>query len=474
VAVRTKHYRQYRRQPAAARIAAAIRRHPVRLAAIGALSLGLAWAVITKSLPYALAKAHPDLALRLNPRNPEALIAKARELRLRLMDETPVPFAAPERGEDRSVARPQDAGESTDTNGLNSRAAALSLRIRELARQAIASGPLNPEAYRLFAETVQDLNHRRALMKEALRRSRREPAALLWLMSDAANKREYDAALGYAGLMLQSYPESGKYLIKYIWVITSDPHGLDAVSRSLANKPGWRKQVFEDIPYQMIGTSIPLALMAALKRQDAPPSPSELRPYLDRLVGEDRLDYAFNVWLQFLPPVEAGDLKLLTNGNFERVPSGSPFDWRIAPGVNATADLSPRSGGRQGAFKVTFGTGRVRFPELSQILLLPPGRYRFEGKLSGRLLGERGLRWQLSCASGTRRFIAETEMLFDGSPQWDVFGLEAEIPHLKECKGQLLRLYHDARSASEEFISGEISFSGLQIHGVPETAAVSQ
>ncbi len=121
--------------------------------------------------------------------------------------------------------------------------------------------------------------------------------------------------------------------------------------------------------------------------------------------------------------------------------------------------------------QIKFGEGRIQFPKISQVLFLPPGRYRLEGKLRGAISGKRGLRWQIICATGPHRLLGETEMLLGQSLQWRIFSLDADVPKLSECPGETLRLVHDSRSASEELLSGEVWFSDLRLtHVHPVTA----
>ena len=79
--------------------------------------------------------------------------------------------------------------------------------------------------------------------------------------------------------------------------------------------------------------------MISLKAEGAPPSAKELAPYLDALINKGQADEAYSAWLQFLPEGELANLGLLTNESFGNLPSGSPFDWRIAPGLNAVAEF---------------------------------------------------------------------------------------------------------------------------------------
>jgi hypothetical protein len=65
-------------------------------------------------------------------------------------------------------------------------------------------------------------------------------------------------------------------------------------------------------------------------------------------------------------------------------------------------------------------------------------------------------------------------MLLGQSQEWRVFSLEVEIPQAEDCHGQTLRLFHDSRSASEEFIPGEVWFTGLRLERVPEPKVVAE
>ena len=212
--------------------------------------------------------------------------------------------------------------------------------------------------------------------------------------------------------------------------------------------------------------------MVALKESGAPPTNKELAPYLNFLINKNLIDAAYNAWLQFLPGTELDTLGLLTHPDFEQDPSGLPFDWQIARGLNSVAEFLPLGSAGERALHVSFGVGRVQFPEVSQVVLLAPGKYRLEGKLRGAIIAKRGLRWQICCASGARRSLAETDMLLGQSQQWRVFSLDVEIPPGEDCHGQTLRLFHDSRSASEEFISGEVWFTGLRLERLPEDVAM--
>ena len=345
--------------------------------------------------------------------------------------------------------------------------------IRSLAIQAIANDPLNAEAFRLLGETTDSPNSVRVLMQEVLKRSRRHSIALLWLLNDRYYHKDFGAAVDHANMLLRTHSELAVYAFNYLALIAEDPEGRPLLVQELARAPAWRASFFAALPPQVKQSDTPLKLMIALKESGKHPSNKELAPYLNFLISRNSIEAAYNAWLQFLPKAELDTLGLLTHPNFEQDPTGLAFDWQIARGLNSVAEFLSLGTQSERSLHVSFGGGRVQFPEVSQVVLLPAGKYRLEGKLRGSIIAKRGLRWQLRCTSGSR-ILGETDMLMGQSPQWRTFRLEAVVPQTDDCRGQTLRLFHDSRSASEELISGEAWFSGLHLERIAEPNLVAQ
>ena len=434
--------------------------HPLRTGLLGLFAFTAVWTILTKSLPYALAPTQPELALRLNPNNPVALVTKAEGLRNKL-------WALPSAGKyEKNSGEEKKAALSEED--LSVTGAALRNEIRELALRAISADPLNARAFQLLAETSDGTNQIRIFMQDAFQRSRRESVAALWLLSDSFRSGDYNAALRYADILLRTHRQLDTIVFGYLCLIAEDALGRELLAKQLATNPAWRTRFFEVLPSKVKNPEIPLALMSALHELGKDATQKEIGPYLNYLISADKMELAYNAWLQFLPRTHLEDVGLLANANFEREPSGLPFDWQLQKGVNAIAEIVPLSARRvEQVLHITFGYGRVKFPEVTQFVLLAPGRYRFGGKLRGTITGKRGLEWQLRCASGTHRVLSQTEMLLGDSQQWRSFAFEAEIPNVQDCRGQALRLFHDSRSASEELLSGEVWFSDLVLKRIP-------
>ena len=455
---------------------AALMENPPRSALVGAISLICLWIVLTGSLPYALAPTQPNAALALNPNNPVALLRKAEERRTKLVAITGIGAEKPNGTED---AKREERSNTLSTlpeakgseNELRERED-LREEIRDLALRALANDPLNAGAYRALAEVVSGADQVRLLMHKAFEHSRRESIAVFWLLNDGYYRNDFRATLHYSDILLRTRPELGTYIYSYLSRLAAEPQGRSLLVDRLASEPAWRKQFFQLFPHTSKNADAPLLVMTALRDAGKPILDKELAPYLNFLISINRIDAAYNAWLQFLTAGQLEKIELLTNGRFESKPSGLPFDWKIDPGVNAIADFVPLGKNSKGnAFHIKFSDGRVQFPQLSQVLFLPPGRYRLEGNLRGSISGKRGLRWQIRCASGAQKILGETEMLLGQSPQWRVFAFDTEVPELSECAGEIVRLIHDSRSASEELLSGEVWFSDLRLtHMHPVTA----
>ena len=104
----------------------------------------------------------------------------------------------------------------------------------------------------------------------------------------------------------------------------------------------------------------------------------------------------------------------------------------------------------------------MEFRDVTQLVMLSPGSYRFEGKYKGNLIGRRGLQWRIVCAAGGSTPIGESQMVSGAALTWKTFEFSFTVPKT-ECRAQYVRLAFGARSASERFVSGSIWYDELQI-----------
>lgn len=183
--------------------------------------------------------------------------------------------------------------------------------------------------------------------------------------------------------------------------------------------------------------------------------------YLERLKREGLWTEAWFVWLSHLSQEEQKETGNIYNGSFERPISNLGFGWRYRndPAVFLeTATTFGATGER--ALHLVFRGGRSHFKNLSQQLLLLPGRYYLHGRVrSEGLEAAQGMRWALYCGDGEKE-LAHTGP-FKGTRPWSRFRVSFDVD--KDCQVQLLRLEMAGRIELDYDVVGSIWFDDIGI-----------
>jgi len=451
--------------------------HPRRTVRIGAILVVLLALVATTTLPMALAPTAPGLARALNGHDPQARLAEAEAARADFFKlnrasqpAAPQPATEPEKVDtiaELPEAQPAAAGSSGDVTPAENEDKAT--HIRKLAAAVTAVDPLNPVPFRMEAEVTSDGDEKRRLMDESAKRSRRDLPTIIWLFQDDLKNKRYESALSYADMLLRTTPGLQGQVLAILGHLAEDPEGRPALLHWLAKSASWRLSFFRALNRGITQADTPFKLMQDLEKMGEPPTPEELNQYLTFLLEKKFPDYAYNVWLQTQPVEVLRHMGFLNNPSFEQDPAGDPYDWSMTRSRNAVGEFIPLPDlGGQRAFHVVLGPGRVQFPQLRQTINLTPGRYRLDGKIRGTVVGKRGLVWQVQCYYKANPPLGRTEQLLGQSGSWRLFSLEFQVPDTPECKAQILSLIHDARSASEELVTGEAWFDDLNLTRVEE------
>lgn len=452
------------------------------------LGCGLAWQVLTRSLAVYLADAAPDLARLIDPALPAVVVPAAeRKLQARLEE------VAADRDRRRQAVAALGLGEASQRFAFAAAAGrqpgaaqtgaaivrerlfepAEAAEMRSAIEHALKREPLDARAVRMLGQLADDAGDRArtaAAMRVAARQSLRESAAVYWLLMQAAEARDYRAALAHADALLRSRPSLSTLVVPVLVSIVERPGGSDLIVDALGRDPPWRGQLLSSLPRLAQDERTPLQVLTALKQSRVPPTVHDYRAYIEHLLGRQRFELAYYTWLQSLTPEQLASTGFLFNGNFLLQPSGLPFDWVLRDGPGVTVEIAqlPSEPG-QNALVLEFGVGRVEFPGVTQHLMLGPGGYRLKGRHRGELMGARGLRWRVVCATGGRLPLGEGEMLLGAVPNWREFDVQFTVP-AEGCRAQIVRLDLDARSASEQLVTGRMSFDDLAITRVPANA----
>lgn len=401
---------------------------PFRAGLVASTGLVLFGLVLMHSFVAYLARTAPEAALVLRPDDSAALVAQA------------------EKKFNRSAL---------DAKSL--------LRLHQELETALRANPLDARALRLLAEVAESSKAPNAedYLRLAARLSYHEPLAVERMMQKSFQNKDYSGAASYADALLRTRPELLDDAMPLLGRMAEDENAKSEIDKLLASNPPWRPLFFRALDTAITDARTPLALFGSLKNSVNPPTAEELNGYLLFLTQRKLYNFAYRVWLEFLPASQLEGAGYLFNGSFASRPSGSPFDWTIGQGTGVVVEIAPRPDANdKHALLVEFGPGRVIFPEVVQTVMLPAGGHRFKGRMRGEVIGRRGIQWSIYCVGGAT--IGESAMMLGSYPPWRDFDFDFVVP-ATGCPALLVRLSLLARSASEQLVSGSIWFADLSI-----------
>lgn len=454
---------------------------PIALAIMLLAGAGLLWLVITHSYVAYLADRDPEasLGLRVTARAQLNLVERRLvELRARsdagaaanlsLLDAAGAPRSGEERDRvsvlaDLAARRFSNPDPPADAGAIGPRPAEKE-QLYQMVRDAVRREPLNARGLRLLAELSEGHAPRAEvarLMQMALRRNLHEPIAVLWLLNDALARRDHAGTFKYADILLRTEGRLQGHAIQALAKACEDGEGLELVLQAVRANPPWRQVFLANLAQYVADARIPLQILAGLKDGPAPPTTQEMAPFFSMLLRNHLHELAYYAWIQFLPPDQLARVLVPFNGDFETQPSGLPFDWVIPKSPNAIAGIVPLAepgGGK--ALRIEFGLGRIEFAGVSQLVLLPPGDYSFSAQFTASINGRRGLVWALTCVDGGE--LARSAMMQGNVAKPTRIAFDFKVPEAG-CRAQQLRLFHDSRSASEQFVSGWASQQDVRI-----------
>ena len=354
--------------------------HP-RLAIFSILGLALCWLIVSHSIVAYLSTTAPKTALLLHRNEPTSLLALA---------ENEINFSA------------SDKAKSFGPSQMTPKRLKL---LRDQVETALVVDPLSSRAYRLLgqiAESQGAIRNAEAFMRAATRHSLHEGFAVNWMMLKSFERKDYSTAAYYADALLRSGGPS-KYATPILARMAEEKSAVQDVKKLLVANPRWRPRFFGALSGHITDARTPLNLFLSLQDTQAPATTVEINAYQAFLFRHKLYGLAYSVWLQFLPPEKLQAVGFLFNGDFEARPSGSPFDWQAPAGENVIVDFALRpESAVDHALAVEFGPGRVKFPGVSQSIMLPPGAYVLSGSLNGDVTGRRGVQWSVNCMGGAK------------------------------------------------------------------------
>ena len=399
-----------------------------RLAGLLIVAIFGAWLLARGYADY-LARPVPERALSMHPDQPEALVAVAeRALAAGALEEAEV-----------------------------------------AATRVLYRHPFEGRALRVLgavAELRGDRDRALALMRLTEATTPRESAAQFWLAINALVDKDLDGTLRRLDRLLRFEPETQRKIFPILWVIAYNPVGAGPLGAYLAADPPWRDSFMTGVIGGADSDAALSRLFRAIEAAGGKLTESELDRLAGRLLARRDWKRLRRLMATLAPDAPTEQLK---DGGFDGVGRGPLLGWAIGPklpGADVLMAAADASGNR--TLYLAFHDRRVPFRQVSQVLLLPPGRYQLSGRARlQELRTTHGLGWNLSCV-GSSALLGKSERML-GSRDWREFKFSFEVPQV-DCGGQVLQLVLDARIAAEQHVVGKAWFDDFRIDALAAPA----
>ena len=243
----------------------------------------------------------------------------------------------------------------------------------------------------------------RVLNALALQRDPRLRPALAWRVTDRAQAN--DVAMTTAALIRLAVlsPEDGP-LWAAIAQISADPAARKEIKAEIARGAAWRDPYLMTLSASNVDRSLVFEMLesagkhAPVTNVAPPPALDDRRAFLAQLINKRDYERAYLAWVQWLPAASQGAVGHVFDGDFKGAAALPPFAWELSDGAGGTAAIAPASG-----LSIDY-SGSDGTVLATQMVLLPPGRYRLVTQARFQPVSNENdaapLTWTLVCVTG--------------------------------------------------------------------------
>lgn len=220
--------------------------------------------------------------------------------------------------------------------------------------------------------------------------------------------------------------QATRTLAELVGSAPANPEVGNALLAAAKADTGWLDGVLRALPQAKVPTLVAMPLVQQLIDQKTL-TPRLGLAVIRQLKAEGQWLEAHALWMHLWNR----PLPMVFNGDFEQAFVSDGFDWEITDSNDHRAGVQVSQVGRKErgqVMRVEFRGRQMRLPIVRQVLMLPPGRYRFTGDYqSTELRAEQGLAWVFSCA-GTTTELARVPSLKATGRDWRSMQLSLEVP----------------------------------------------
>jgi hypothetical protein len=335
---------------------------------------------------------------------------------------------------------------------------AVSPHTAALVRDAALRAPLAEEPFLFGAVAAflrKDNGQAEAMLVEARNRSPRARTPHLLLLDRYLRTGRVQQAAAEIAVLSRLLPEASLVLVEQLAQFAKEPVSRRALGRLLVSDPGMRSALLTHMAADSKNADLVMQLAAESAAPRVSPGPEPWQEKLiSALVGSGDVRRAYALWRTFAGMKADNGIKAVYDGRFEGLQGLAPFNWSLSSSSAGVAEK-----GRTPGMQVEY-YGRENTVLASQLLILPPGRYRLDFRAEGQAKGEGSrVSWRLECAESKAQ-IAEIPLTGIGYAPKVVTGAFTVPPN--NCSAQWLRL----AGVSAEFPSAQsVTITDVQITG---------
>lgn len=312
----------------------------LRVVAVLAAVVGLAWLTIGIGLANIMGSASPGTALGVYPFDARARANLAERGAVALM-------------------RRRDLAADVD----------------HFARKALARDPTVVDAWRLIGVTAAlrgNEEQATRTLRFAERISRRDLPVQLWLIEDQVRRDDVAGALRHYDIALRTAPTSRQLLFPILAAASAEPNVARPLLQILAANPAWRQEFTYHLTHSTItGDTLP-AVVQQLAGTQA--ERDIMIPMVQRLITAGDYRNAWRVYrvLKRAPPAPPEPVR---DGGFNAVPAVAPFDWFMSNEGAIRAERRIRENSAEDAALYVAAEAGSSGDGARQLMLLEPGSY---------------------------------------------------------------------------------------------------
>lgn len=272
-------------------------------------------------------------------------------------------------------------------------------RADRLARRALVQEPMAVVAAAtlgLDAQLRSDIAESRRLFDYAGRLSRRDLQTQIWAIEDAVARADIPTALRHYDIALRTSREAPDVLFPVLGSAIAEPSVRAALVATMAHAPVWPGTFIDYVSGNGPDPLVTARFFLELRRAGVGIPPGAGATIVSTLIAKGQIPAA---WRYYASMHRHADPRRSRDPNFDEQPvTPSPFDWVTINDGGVNTDIQRGTDGGVVDFSAPTSVGG---PVVQQMQMLPPGRYRLEGRSTGIDQSPTALPyWVLTCHDG--------------------------------------------------------------------------